>query len=111
MRLRFDEALPLVMESLEIDRNSAPAWDTLAMVQFGLNLYAEASASILEALDLIPNQPIYLYHQAQIYAKGGRREQALKIATDLHANIAAFPPEMQSELTDLLFIRRRVDKD
>ncbi len=108
---RFDEALPLVMESLEIDRSSAPGWDTLAMVQFGLNRYEDASTSILKALDLIPNQPVYLYHQAQIYAKGGRREQALKIVTDLHANIAEFPPEMQSDLTDLLFFLRRGDKD
>jgi tetratricopeptide (TPR) repeat protein len=105
----YDDAFPLVMESLELNPRSAPAWDTLAMVQFGLNAYEDASKSILEALTIVPNQPVYLFHQAQIFAKSGRPEQALKIANDLNAIIHNLPSDIQSELIDFLLQLRRTE--
>jgi tetratricopeptide (TPR) repeat protein len=105
----YEDAFPLVMESLELNPRSAPAWDTLAMVQFGLNAYEDASKSILEALTIVPNQPVYLFHQAQIFAKSGRPEQALKIANDLNAIIHNLPSDIQSELIDFLLQLRRTE--
>jgi tetratricopeptide (TPR) repeat protein len=104
---KFDEAYPLISESLEGNPRNPGAWDTMAMVQLGLGKYDLANTSILRALELSPGNRIFLMHHAEIFEKSGSKDEALKIVTELTKDLDSFPMEAQAELINLQARLRR----
>ena len=64
--------------------------DTLAVV-LSKNEPSRAQSLIREALVASPGNPIYLYHQALIYQRAGKPEQALEIVKKLLKDTPDFP--------------------
>ena len=98
---KHEEAYPLINESVTANSRNPAAWDTMAMVQYGLEKYDVARTSILRALELAPGNQIFMMHHGKILERLGRRDDALKIVRELSLNLEEFPMEARTELIDL----------
>ena len=70
----------------------APAWDTKGFVLLKLDRLAEAEAALQKALTLQPTDPIIQFHMAQLYARKGLTQDALKLAEGLLSRATEVSP-------------------
>jgi tetratricopeptide (TPR) repeat protein len=74
--IRLQEALQYVKEALAIDPNNGAYLDSLGWALFKLNQLAEAEKYLLQAVDLVRNDPIIADHLGDLYFKTGDYQKA-----------------------------------
>ncbi len=75
---RFDEALKLTRQALELDPLNAESWSTLGENEFYAGRLDKAVADIKEALELNPDNWVSPIQLGEIYVTQGRFQDALR---------------------------------
>lgn len=74
------QALDLAQEGLKAEPKLGEAWSILGLVQAGILQYDQAIESHKRAIELEPNEALYLNNLAYLYLELGRHAEALDLA-------------------------------
>ncbi|OQW94427.1 MAG: hypothetical protein BWK77_09305 [Verrucomicrobia bacterium A1] len=99
---RYEEALKLVREALQMNQNSAAAWDTMGVVSTRLDLLDEAQGALERALSFQPENPHFILHMALLYERKKMRDDALRLADPLLVRPADMSHDAYEELRALI---------
>ncbi len=90
-------ALAYAKRASEISPDSADILDTLAVVEYHNEDYVAAESSIARALEIRPDNPSILYHQAMIALANGNNKVAGRVLAELARSDVDFPEKQKAE--------------
>lgn len=99
---RYDEAALLAREAVEKGEGNAAAWDTLGVIAMKQKQVETAQAALQKALTLVPDNPHFILHMAQLYDAKGMKSEALRLADPLLARASEMEPDAYEELRELM---------
>ncbi len=79
----YDESIEQSRKTIEMDPNFALAHNQLALAYIQKEMYSEAISELEKAVRLSGGSPICTANLARAYAASGRRNEALKLLSDL----------------------------
>jgi len=98
----FQDALPLIKESIDMQPQNANALDTYGYLLMQTSQLREAKETLDKARHYQPENPVILFHLAQLHQKMGHTRQAIDIVNSLQIQKRdILPPALQKELQSL----------
>jgi serine/threonine-protein kinase len=80
----YEAALDQCDHTIELNPHFAPAYGILALIQEQRGEFDESTAALQRALQLSPRSPLIKAALGRTLALSGKREEGLRILTDLH---------------------------
>lgn len=98
----FQDALPLIKESIDMQPQNATALDTYGYLLMQTSQLREAKETLDKARHYQPENPVILFHLAQLHQKMGHTRQAIDIVNSLQIQKRdILLPALQKELQSL----------